>query len=294
MSRFAPCTALKMTPWVIVTTLALAGCQTTTNAQRESGLQTMAPVENINGRRANTANDQANKQSTPIANPAAVAKPAAPVNPAWDMFQQIEGLRSTVATLQGRVEEQQQVIDRLQEDSRARYTDLDQRIELLNQNNATSASEALINPADATPTAPAAVATLADIEAQKKAYLAAYQSFRSEGPAAAIVSMDSFIKQYPDSVFVANAYYWLGEFHLANTPADLDAASAQFNRVIGDYEGSPKVASSYYKLGTIADLKDQRNEARQLMQTVVNRFPDSAEAGLATGYLTANPANVTR
>ncbi|MBQ0714106.1 MAG: tetratricopeptide repeat protein [Paraperlucidibaca sp.] len=253
--------------------------------QRSNGLRTMAPVENIDQRKAPAA-----ASATPKANPAAaVAATPAAANPAWDMFQQLEGLRTTVASLQGRVEEQQQVIDRLKEDSRARYTDLDQRIGLLEQ----SMGPAPINPGAAAAT-PAAAATLADIETQKQAYLAAYQSFRSDGPAAAIGSMNAFISQYPDSVFVANAYYWLGEFHLAETPANLDAASAQFNRVIKEYEGSPKVASSYYKLGTIADLRNQRNEARQLMQTVVNRFSDSAEAGLAKSYLDQNPAEVTR
>ena len=255
MSRFAICPSARLATVVfVVSSLSLTGCQSVSAEQRSNGLRTMAPVENIDQRKAPAA-----ASATPKANPAAaVAATPAVANPAWDMFQQLEGLRTTVASLQGRVEEQQQVIDRLKEDSRARYTDLDQRIGLLEQ----SMGPAPINPGAAAAT-PAAAATLADIETQKQAYLAAYQSFRSDGPA-------------------------------AETPANLDAASAQFNRVIKEYEGSPKVASSYYKLGTIADLRNQRNEARQLMQTVVNRFSDSAEAGLAKSYLDQNPAEVTR
>lgn len=289
MSRFAICPSARLASVVfVVSSLSLTGCQSVSADQRNSGLRTMAPVESIDQRKVQVAQNAAS--AAPKANPAAAAAavPAA-ANPAWDMFQQLEGLRTTVATLQGRVEEQQQVIDRLKEDSRVRYTDLDQRLESLTQNPGL----APISPSAAA-TTPAAAATLADIETQKQAYLAAYQSFRSDGPAAAIKSMNAFITQYPDSVFVANAYYWLGEFHLAETPANLDAASAQFTRVIKDYEGSPKVASSYYKLGTIADLRNQRNEARQLMQTVVNSFSDSAEAGLAKSYLDQNPAEVTR
>ncbi|MEO6698821.1 MAG: YbgF trimerization domain-containing protein [Paraperlucidibaca sp.] len=299
MPRFAkqPSIRLATLAFAAVTTLSLTGCQSVAADQRNARLQTMAPVENIDQRKVLAA--QANSSATaPKANPANASNAAGPVaaaaNPAWDMFQQIEGLRATVATLQGRVEEQQQVIERLKEDSRARYTDLDQRIELLVQNAGARTGNTMANAADATPSSPAAAATLADIETQKQAYLSAYQSFRSDGPSAAIKSMNGFITQYPNSVFVANAYYWLGEFHLADTPANLDAAATQFNRVIKDYEGSPKVASSYYKLGTIADLRNQRNESRQLMQTVVNRFPDSAEAGLAKGYLENNPAEVTR
>ena len=69
------------------------------------------------------------KASAPA--PAKVAPVA--VNPAWDMFQQIEELRATVARLQGTTEEQQQLIERLQSDLRTRYTDLDQRLEQLSK-----------------------------------------------------------------------------------------------------------------------------------------------------------------
>lgn len=262
--------------------------------------------------------------TTAAAKPAAVA--AAPSNPAWDLFQQLESLRGTVAQLQGQVEEQQQLIDRLREDLKVRYTDLDQRLDALNQRPAVaapveptppmvskpdtavttqpasvipagSASVPAVVPANpaATPVEPAASPkpkakelTAEEIERQKQAYLAAYQRFRGEGPAAAIKAMQDFLKQNPDSVFAPNAYYWTGEFQLALETPDYGSAETNFKKVISDYDGTPKVAASYYKLGTIADLRGNRPEARRRMTDLVARFPGSPEARLAQSWLDQN------
>lgn len=285
---------------------------------------------------------------------AAVKAPAlnkaatAAVNPAWDMFQQLESLQSTVSTLQGQVEEQQQITERLREDLRVRYTDLDQRVELLSQRagNTTGAAadsnsnspaaankalgddntpvntggkSALSNPAnnipvpiveatpkpvtstvDATNTTasantavnPANPPTAAELERQKQAYLAAYQRFRSDGAPAAITAMQSFATQYPNSVFTANAYYWLGEFQLASEPANLKEAEVNFMRVVHDYATSPKAAAATYKLGTIADLRGERGVARRWMTDVIKHFATSPEARLAKTFLSENPATV--
>lgn len=242
------------------------------------------------------------------------------------MFQQLESLQNTVARLQGQVEEQQQIIDKLKQDLKSRYTDLDQRLEQLNQRPVAPAVPASVtaNPpvdppaaippagSEATPTiappvvtptatttapVPAAVPIRQDvsaeeIERQKQAYLAAYQRFRSDGAGAAITAMQGFIQKYPASVFSPNAHYWLGEFNLAAEPANYAAAEQSFRRVIRDYDGSPKVPASYYKLGTIADLRSQRDEARKWMSELVARFASSPEARLAQTYLDQNPAGV--
>ena len=242
------------------------------------------------------------------------------------MFQQLETLQNTVARLQGQVEEQQQVIDKLKQDLKSRYTDLDQRLEQLNQRPAAPAAPAAatatppadaqaaapavgseaVTPAAASVASPAAVATVPvpaavpirqdvsaeEIERQKQAYLAAYQRFRSDGAGAAITAMQVFIQKYPASVFSPNAHYWLGEFNLAVEPANYAAAEQSFRRVIRDYDGSPKVPASYYKLGTIADLRSQRDEARKWMSELVAKFASSPEARLAQSYLDQNPAGV--
>jgi len=235
------------------------------------------------------------------------------INPAWDMFQQIEEIRSTVAKLQGTVEEQQQLIERLQSDLRTRYTDLDQRLEQLSKPAGTAEAIApapsAATVAVAAPVAAAATSatettatnavipakakpelTPEEVERQKSAYLAAYQSFRRDGAAPAITAMTGFLDKYPDSVFAPNAYYWLGEFQLALTPANYATAETNFRRVLRDYSASPKVASAYYKLGSIADLQGKRSDARDWMSKLIVQFPNSPEARLAQSFIDQNPA----
>lgn len=269
---------------------------------------------------------------TAVAKPVAAA--AAPVNPAWDMFQQLESLQNTVARLQGQVEEQQQTISQMRDDLRVRYSDLDQRVDLLTQRAgggdaaaagaaagagaataagatgstasagntpvpivdpaakaATTATGSATNAAAASAAASQAVAASNDPEQQKQAYLAALKK-RSEGMPTAIAAMDAFAKQYPNGTYTPNAYYWIGEYQLASDPPNLQAGEASFNRVIHDFPDSSKVPGAIYKLGTIADLRDDRTEARRQMSDVVKKFPKTPEAGLAKSYLADNPAIV--
>lgn len=268
------------------------------------------PAPSIAPKVTTTASAEPLKPAAPVpAKPAPVA-----INPAWDMFQQVEELRSTVATLQGTVEEQQQLIERLQNDLRSRYTDLDQRLEQLTKPVAPAPAVPETATAPVAPTEPTETVTentekptetananvvipsqnkpelsAAEIERQKAAYLTAYQSFRREGATPAIAAMSNFLASYPDSVFAPNAHYWLGEFQLASEPANYDKAEASFQRVIRDYQASPKVPAAFYKLGTIADLKGNKPDARNWMNRLLTQFPNSPEARLAKSFLDQTP-----
>lgn len=226
-----------------------------------------------------------------------VIAPSAPqtaINPAWDIFQQIEGLQNQLARLQGQVEEQQMLIERLQSDLRVRYQDLDQRLEALSTRGVSAAPAPLQATAsdssgefrnivdyDATPE---------QIEAQKAEYLAAYQQFRENGAAAAIKAMQAFLKKHPKSLFSASAHYWLGEFQMALEPANLQAAETNFLKVIRDFDTDPRVPAAYYQLALVAQQRNEASETRRWMSDLVRRFPDSDEARLARSWLEQNPA----
>lgn len=231
--------------------------------------------------------------------PAAAAAPAAPspsaaINPAWDIFQQVEGLQRQLAKLQGQVEEQQMLIERLQSDLRVRYQDLDQRLETLSSRSTAPAPAPM--PATAGDRSGEFRnivdydATQEQIEAQKTEYLAAYQQFRENGAGAAIKAMQAFLKKHPKSLFSASAHYWLGEFQMALEPANLQAAEANFLKVIRDFDTDPRVPAAYYQLALVAQQRNEAEETRRWMADLVQRFPDSDEARLARSWLQDNPA----
>ncbi|HQV41262.1 MAG TPA: tol-pal system protein YbgF, partial [Moraxellaceae bacterium] len=125
------------------------------------------------------------------------------------------------------------------------------------------------------------------VEDEKKAYLAAYDTFRTGGPDKAIAPMQAFVKQYPESSLTPGAYYWLGEFYLNASKPDLVKARQQFDTVLTKYPDNTKAPAALYKIGNILDLQGKPDESRQKMQELIKRYPKSPEASLAETWLKA-------
>ena len=198
----------------------------------------------------------------------------------WQLYSQLQQMQEEVAQLRGMVEEQGHLIERLQNDLRTRYTDLDQRLQVQ--------QDRLQTP----PTAPAATADtgkatapVSSVEDEKKAYLAAYDTFRQGGADKAIAPMLAFVKQYPDSSLTPGAHYWLGEFYLNATRPDQVKARQQFDAVLAKYPDNTKAPAALYKIASILDLQGKPDEARQKMQELMKRYPKSPEASLADTWL---------
>lgn len=194
----------------------------------------------------------------------------------WQLYSQLQQLQQEVALLRGTVEEQTHLIERLQNDLRTRYTDLDQRLLQQQEQQKLPVAAATTDP-QATP-----ASTLED---EKKAYLAAYDTFRKGGPDKAIAPMQAFVKTYPDSSLTPGAYYWLGEFYLNATKPDLAKARQQFDTVLTRYPDNAKAPAALYKIASILDLQGKPDEAGKKMQELVKRYPKSPEASLAETWL---------
>lgn len=233
----------------------------------------------------------------PVQEPAPEAAPSVQ----WDLYQQVQQLQQEVRQLRGQLEVQSNQIDKLKQDARSRYLDLDQRITQLgaripaqpaaeNPNPAPAPASAAVAPASAAAAATPGSSAPAQPDApnpddEKKAYYAAYEVFRSGGPNKAIAPMRNFIKTYPQSPFIPSAYYWLGEFYLAASPADLVNARKSFKIVVEQFADAPKAPSALFKLASLADNDNKEAEAIRDMQDILKRFPGSPEAVMARSYL---------
>jgi tol-pal system protein YbgF len=202
-------------------------------------------------------------------------------NSDWESYKQTQQLQEELGRLRGTVEEQAHLIEKLQNDLRTRYTDLDQRFNAL-QEQMKQAVPVVAPAATGETTSPSAT-----IEEEKKAYLAAYEVFRAGGPDKAIPPMLAFVKRYPNSTFTPGAYYWLGEFYLNASTPDQASAQKHFETVLTKYPDHAKAPASLYKLGSILDLQGKPQEAKKKMQELMSKYPKSAEAGLADSYLQA-------
>jgi tol-pal system protein YbgF len=200
-----------------------------------------------------------------------------------ELFYMLQQLQGDVRRLQGEVEEQRHLVDRLEQQGRDRYIDLDQRILKL-----TAAQQQAQAAASAAP-APAAASVQAKDYRQpsaeeSKAYNGIVDLIRNQKKYdQAITQIYEFLDTYPEGDLTVNAYYWLGEVYLVKP--QLEQAKQAFSIVATRFADHRKAPDSTYKLGVTLDRLGEKEEAGRRMQTVVKNYPDSSAAKLAQSYL---------
>lgn len=235
----------------------------------------------------------------------------------WEIMQKNQKLEEEIRKLRGQLEEHDNAIEQLKKELSNRYTDLDQRLELLSQKidppeenpeaqdgtatTATANTEAAAPtiaptaPAQQQQTAPATAQqppasqpqpntattsnTTNQIELEKAAYTVALDAYKQGGAKKAIQPMQNFIKNHPNGIYVGNAYFWLAEFYLAVEPVDYKAAKQNYNIVATRYPNSAKASRAVYQLYSIAKEVDKNTAlANQYKSKLLSQYPQSEEA----------------
>ncbi len=205
-----------------------------------------------------------------------------------ELFYMIQQLQGEIRRLQGRVEEQQNAIDRLTKQARDRYIDLDQRILKLSEKVAEAPVDSNQGTSDS--------ASGADNSGVKtKVYRQPSDKERSEYQKIqtlihqqkkydqAINGLYDFIDEYKEGDLTVNAYYWLGEVYLVE--GQLEQARQAFTIVATRYGDHRKAPDAVYKLGVTLDRQGNKEQARSRMETVVKDYPGTSAAKLAQKYL---------
>ncbi|ENV16498.1 YbgF trimerization domain-containing protein [Acinetobacter guillouiae] len=242
-----------------------------------------------------------------------VANSAAPIagNMNWDLIQKNQQLENQIRELRGKIEEQDHAIDQLNKELTNRYTDLDQRLELLNQklepesnqpeqaptenapvdsstatDQTATASKATTN--SSAPTTAQNPATSANssnntsdpVALEKAAYTIALDAYKKGGAKQAIAPMQNFIKNYPNSIYTGNAYFWLAEFQLAIDPPNYNEAKKNYEIVAAKFPNSSKAPRALYQLYSIAkDVNKNTQTANVYKSKLLSTYPKSEEAG---------------
>ncbi len=241
--------------------------------------------------------------------PAATGAPAAePANMSSrqlsELFYQIQVLQQEVQELRGLVEEQAYQLNRLARDQKEQYIDLDRRVAGLTTGAAAGAGLA----ASGTTTAPTAgtatggtssfggqaastpAATSGTVAlpgggggvSEREAYQNAFDLMKGRKFDESIAAFNDLIVRYPNGQYTPNAFYWLGELHLAQQ--NTEQARQSFMQVIGLYPDHPKVPDTLYKLGVAYHRLGDTAKAREYFTEVQTRYPQSSAAGLAASY----------
>lgn len=234
----------------------------------------------------------------------------------WEIMQKNQKLEEEIRKLRGQLEEHDNAIEQLKKELTNRYTDLDQRLELLSQKidppednpeaqdasaatastNADTSTPAIVPAAPvpqqttpATTQTPAAQpqtntvatnnATNDQIELEKAAYTVALDAYKQGGAKKAIQPMQNFIKNHPNGIYIGNAYFWLAEFYLAVDPVDYKSAKQNYNIVATRYPNSARASRAVYQLYSIAKEVDHNDAlASQYKSKLLSQYPQSEEA----------------
>ena len=235
-----------------------------------------------------------------------------------ELFYQMQILQQEVQELRGLVEEQTYHLNRLARDQKEQYIDLDRRVAGLTTGgvvvgSAASGASGSANPSagfstGSTGTSGAAVAssgggttstgsvpaagasgtTLASLPAgsqtttERDAYQRAFDLMKGRNFEDSIASFNALITNYPNGQYTPNAFYWLGELHLAQQSTE--EARQAFMQVVNLYPDHPKVPDTLYKLGVAYHRLGDVDRAMDYFGQVQSRYPQSSAAGLAASY----------
>ena len=215
------------------------------------------------------------------------------------LMNQADTLRSEVTTLRGEIEVLQRQIDDLRDQQRQIYLDLDERLLSLEANPGNgdaissettdaetnqSANDSDGTASDGRGSAASAGNQAGDERAAiQAAYQAAFDELRQGEYAAATSAFEQFLADHPDTDLAANARYWLGESHYVVRA--FDDALTHFQAVMDNHPESNKRPDALLKIGFVHFEQGRLEAARDALEQVINDYPDTTAANLATQRL---------
>lgn len=234
------------------------------------------------------------------------------------LLEQNQQLRAELQALRGMIEEQGFEVRKLQRDSLNRYTNIDDRLTALESaavnspppmapavgqspGNSTGTGVNAGQPAvQSAPPANGIASTPANgisggtsprgsgssrgtlqpaVLSEQQLYQMAYDSVINSNFERSIAEFDQYLSIYPEGRFVTNAYYWKGQAFLY-----LDRfaeARDSYEIIIEQYPDSAKLPDAMYGLGLAYQGLGNIPRARQLLNDIKRRFPNTGVANLA-------------
>lgn len=207
-------------------------------------------------------------------------QPSVPSNVQWELYSQLQQMQQELAELRGLVEQQNYELSQLKDQQRQRYLDLDHRLNQLKMSPA----------AATTPEVPTAAAPVSPVSSQpayddKSVYDKAIGLMRERKFPDAIGLLEELISSAPQSSYIPNAQYWLGELNMAVTPPDYETAKRYFVSLLRDYSDHQKVPDALYKLGQLYNSQGETAKAKVTLEKVIADYPSRQAAKLAKQLL---------
>mgnify|MGYP001414699088 CR=1 FL=1 len=114
---------------------------------------------------------------------------------------------------------------------------------------------------------------------EQQLYQMAYDSVINSNFERSIAEFDQYMSVYPNGRFVTNAHYWKGQAYLYLER--YSEAKESYEIILNRYEDSAKLADAMYGLGLAYQGLGNVTQARQLLNEIKRRFPNTGVANLA-------------
>jgi len=114
-------------------------------------------------------------------------------------------------------------------------------------------------------------------------YDAAYQDLTRGNHGLAIMGFQEVLTKFPDSELADNAQYWIGESYYAQK--DYKQALKEFQKTIDGFPQGDKLPAAMLKAALCQQQLGDKKAAKATLDKLVQRFPHSEEARLATAKM---------
>ena len=114
---------------------------------------------------------------------------------------------------------------------------------------------------------------------EQQLYQMAYDSVINSNFERSIAEFDQYLNIYPAGRFVTNAHYWKGQAYLYLNR--FNEAKDSYEIILNQYDDSAKLADAMYGLGLAYQGLGNIPQARQLLNEIKRRFPNTGVANLA-------------
>ena len=233
------------------------------------------------------------------------------------LLEQNQQLRAELQALRGIVEEQGFELRKLQRDALNRYTSNDERLTALEGGASASSNlpiQAPLSPSisnsqrdvsSSVSSTDNSVTTRESVDdfvgersslnnlqtsnrrgslqpavlSEQQLYQMAYDSVINSDFERSIAEFDQYMSVYPSGRFVTNAHYWKGQAYLYLER--YSEAKESYEIILNRYEDSAKLADAMYGLGLAYQGLGNVTQARQLLNEIKRRFPNTGVANLA-------------
>ncbi|MGJ8682385.1 tol-pal system protein YbgF [Paraglaciecola sp.] len=187
--------------------------------------------------------------------------------------EQLDVIQNEVNELRGAIEVQNYQLEKILERQRELYLEIDKRIESV---MTTVPSKLVANTGNLSQVETPSVMSGNENEAYDKAVNLILKDKLYDQ---AIPEFQAFLQNFPNSDYIPNAKYWLGQ--LLFNKQDWAGAGEQFQSLVSQFPDSTKRADALLKLGITEMERANVARAKQLWEQVIAEFPNTSSSKLA-------------